>query len=59
MHISFRSPFVGTHRIRLFDVQESHLEALASFHETKSKIDMLTGEYAPVAASVFNTNEKE
>ena len=43
----------------LFDVQESHLEALASFHETKSKIDMLTGEYAPVAASVFNTNEKE
>ncbi len=43
----------------LFDVQESHLEALASFHETKSKIDMLTGEYAPVAASVFNINEKE
>ncbi len=43
----------------LFDVQESHLEALASFHETKSKIDMLTGEYAPIAASVINTSEEE
>lgn len=43
----------------LFDVQESHLQALASLHETKSRIDMLTGEYAPLAASVFNTAEKE
>lgn len=43
----------------LFDVQESHLEALAAFHETKSKIDMLTGEYAPIAASAFNTSEEE
>lgn len=45
----------------LFDVQESHLEALASFHETKSKIDILTGEYALLAASVFNktSNEEE
>lgn len=42
----------------LFDVQESHLEALASFHETKSKTDMLTGEYAQLAASVFDTNEE-
>ncbi len=43
----------------LFDVQDSHLEALASFHKTKSQIDMLTGEYAPIAASVFNANEEE
>lgn len=43
----------------LFDVQKSHLEALASFHKTKSKIDLLTGEYATIANAVFNTNEKE
>lgn len=43
----------------LFDVQERHLEALAAFHETKSKIDILTGAYAPIAASVLNMNEKE
>lgn len=45
----------------LFDVQERHLEALASFHEAKSKIDILTGEYALLAASVFNktSNEEE
>lgn len=45
----------------LFDVQESHLEALASFHETKARLDMLTGAYAQIAATAFapNTHEKE
>lgn len=43
----------------LFDMQESHIEALAAFHETKSKIDVLTGEYAPIAASVLKANEEE
>lgn len=45
----------------LFDVQESHLEALASFHDTKARLDMLTGAYAQLAATVFdpNSNEKE
>lgn len=45
----------------LFDMQESHLEALASFHESKAKIDMLSGVYAQVAASALdqNTTEKE
>jgi cobalt-zinc-cadmium efflux system outer membrane protein len=40
----------------LFDVQEKYLAALASFHETKAQLDMLTGAYAQVAATVFNPN---
>jgi cobalt-zinc-cadmium efflux system outer membrane protein len=45
----------------LFDMQENHLEALASFHETKAQIDMLSGVYAQVAASTLEQNitEKE
>lgn len=45
----------------LFDVQESHLEALASFHENKARLDMLTGVYAQIAVTAFdpNTPEKE
>ncbi len=45
----------------LFDMQESHLEALASFHEAKAQIDMLSGAYTQVAASTLdqNTTQKE
>ena len=43
----------------LFDVQESHLEALASFHENKARLDMLTGVYAQIAATAFNPNTHE
>ena len=45
----------------LFDVQESHLEALTSFHETKARLDMLTGEYTQISNTAFNshTNEEE
>lgn len=45
----------------LFDMQESHLEALSSFHENKAKIEMLSGVYAQVAASALNqhTTEKD
>ncbi len=43
----------------LFEVQESHLEALAVFYDTKAHIDILTGEYAPIAASAFNTSSNE
>ncbi len=40
----------------LFDVQEKYLAALASFHETKAQLDMLTGAYAQVVATAFNRN---
>lgn len=40
----------------LFDVQSNHLEALSSFHETKAKIDMLSGAYAQDAESALNYN---
>lgn len=45
----------------LFDVQESHLEALSTFHETKARLDVLTGEYEAVANQAFtlSVNEKE
>lgn len=43
----------------LFDVQERHFEALASFHETKAQLDMLTGAYAQVVATAFNPNTDE
>ena len=40
----------------LFDIQEAHLESLSTFYKTKAQTDLLTGEYAVVAASVFNLN---
>ncbi len=45
----------------LFDMQKSHFEALASFHETKAQIDMLSGVYAQMAASALDQHitEKE
>ncbi len=41
----------------LFDVQESYLEALNVFYKNKSQIDMLSGNYAPYTASLFNEKE--
>lgn len=40
----------------LFDTQRSHLEALASFHNVKAQLDMLSGEYAQIAATAFDLN---
>jgi cobalt-zinc-cadmium efflux system outer membrane protein len=42
----------------LFDVQESYLEALATFYETKAQIDMISGEYETVTRSLFAQNSK-
>lgn len=42
----------------LFDVQESHLEALATFYETKVQIDMVAGEYETVTQSLFAQNSE-
>lgn len=45
----------------LFETQENHLKALASFHENKAKLDMLTGEYTEIATNALApyTDKKE
>lgn len=43
----------------LFDMQAGHLEALASFHETKAQIDMLSGTYTQMASAALNINTTE
>lgn len=43
----------------LFDVQESHLEALDAFYQAKAQVDMLSGVYAEPAAIFMQSNNKE